>query len=151
MVGGGRWVATNFSVSFRQGFKLWGLSPWLPPLADPCLTLAWASQFLKLTGFQVKRKTDLPNSANSTILRINGETFTVKEINEHMGNSCMCPCVLLWFSFHSFIFIYKVCEWSWRKLTSGIFQNTACTRWWHLLVATLDSSLDCHLEMFVFL
>ena len=43
MVGGG-WVATNFSVSSRQGFKLWGLLPWLPSLADPCLTLAWASQ-----------------------------------------------------------------------------------------------------------
>ena len=40
----GGWVTTNFSVSSRQGFKLWGLSPWLPSLADPCLTLAWASQ-----------------------------------------------------------------------------------------------------------
>ena len=37
-------VATNFNVSSRQGFKLWGLLPWLPSLADPCLTLAWASQ-----------------------------------------------------------------------------------------------------------
>ena len=26
-------VATNFNVSSRQGFKLWGLSPWLPSLA----------------------------------------------------------------------------------------------------------------------
>ena len=46
---GGWWwvvVATNFNVSSRQGFKLWGLSPWLPSLADPCLTLAWASQQL---------------------------------------------------------------------------------------------------------
>ena len=42
--GGGGWVATNFSVSSRQGFKLWSLSPWGPSLADPCLTLAWASQ-----------------------------------------------------------------------------------------------------------
>ena len=38
------WVATNFNVSSCQGLKLWGLSPWLPSLADPCLTLAWASQ-----------------------------------------------------------------------------------------------------------
>ena len=37
-------MATNFNVSSRQGFKLWGLSPWGPSLADPCLTLAWASQ-----------------------------------------------------------------------------------------------------------
>ena len=37
-------VATNFNVSSRQGFKLWGLSPWVQSLADPCLTLAWASQ-----------------------------------------------------------------------------------------------------------
>ena len=37
-------VATNFNVSSRLGFKLWGLLPWLPSLADPCLTLAWASQ-----------------------------------------------------------------------------------------------------------
>ena len=29
-------------VSSRQGFKLWGLSPWQPSLADTCLTLAWA-------------------------------------------------------------------------------------------------------------
>ena len=43
--GGGWRVATNFNVSSRQGFKLWGLSPWLPSLADPCLTLAWASQY----------------------------------------------------------------------------------------------------------
>ena len=45
-MGGGGWVvvATNFSVSSRQGFKLWGLSPWQPSLADTCLTLAWASQ-----------------------------------------------------------------------------------------------------------
>ena len=38
-MGGGCWLTTNFSVSSRQGFKLWGLSPWLPSLADPCLTL----------------------------------------------------------------------------------------------------------------
>ena len=37
-------VVTNFNVSSRQGFKLWGLSPWGPSLAHPCLTLAWASQ-----------------------------------------------------------------------------------------------------------
>ena len=30
-------MTTNFSVSSRQGLKLWGLSPWLP-------SLAWASQ-----------------------------------------------------------------------------------------------------------
>ena len=42
-------MATNFSVSSWQGFKLWGLSPWLPSLADPCLTLAWASQNLVQT------------------------------------------------------------------------------------------------------
>ena len=41
-------AATNFNVSSRQEFKLWGLSPWLPSLADPCLTLAWASQKYKV-------------------------------------------------------------------------------------------------------
>ena len=40
-------MATNFNVSSRQGFKLWGLSPWLPSLAHPCLTLAWASQYCR--------------------------------------------------------------------------------------------------------
>ena len=34
-----------FNVSSRLGFKLWGLLLWLPSLANPCLTLAWASQF----------------------------------------------------------------------------------------------------------
>ena len=36
---------TNFNVSSRQGFKLWRLSPWLPSPDNPCLTLAWASQY----------------------------------------------------------------------------------------------------------
>ena len=31
-------MATNFSVSSRQGFKLWGLLPWGPSCADPCLS-----------------------------------------------------------------------------------------------------------------
>ena len=48
-MGGGK-VATNFNVSSRQGFRLWGLSPWGPSLADPCLTLAWASQFIFFPG-----------------------------------------------------------------------------------------------------
>ena len=38
--GGGGKVATNFSVSSRQGFKLLGLSPEGPSLVVPCLTLA---------------------------------------------------------------------------------------------------------------
>ena len=42
----GWWVATNFNVSSRQGFKPEGLSPQGPSFACPCLTLAWASQNL---------------------------------------------------------------------------------------------------------
>jgi len=60
--------------------KLFGEESLIPQFRcdclDPCVQLKYR--------FQVKRKTDLPSSSNSTILRINGETFTVKEINEHM-------------------------------------------------------------------
>ena len=73
----------------------------------------------------MKRKTDLPNSANSTILRINGETFTVKEINEHMGN--------YWhMSYYDVVFIVSLLFTKFvneaEELNSGIFQNTTCTR-----------------------
>ena len=52
-------MATNFNVSSRLGFKLWGLLPWLPSLADPCLTLAWASQYLNISeSFQWPKETN---------------------------------------------------------------------------------------------
>ena len=73
----------------------------------------------------MKRKTDLPSSANSTILRINGETFTVKEINEHMGNTWHVFYYVLVFLV-SLLFTKFVNEA--EELNSSIFQNTACTR-----------------------
>ena len=73
----------------------------------------------------MQRKTDLHSSANSTILRINGETFTVKEINEHMGNSYPIIKYDL-VSIVSLLFTKFVNEA--EAMNSGIFQNTTCTR-----------------------
>ena len=52
----------------RQGYKLWGLSPYGPSLADPCLTLAWASQ-LKLYLHYNRTPCNIPD-LNITLQRV---------------------------------------------------------------------------------
>ena len=60
-------VATNFNLSSRQDFKLWGLSPWGPSLADACLT--WPLP--ELHNYNVQN--NINNKAQECIIRMFGE------------------------------------------------------------------------------
>ena len=96
MGGGGGWwkVATNFNVSSWQGFKLWGLSPWLPSFADPCLTLAWASQLF------------LQGDSGSPVTYKQGDQHILAGVVNH-GN-CYNTSVFARVAFHRTNFLDKV-------------------------------------------